>query len=181
MKEQPQQEQNVQTQPEAKETLWSFLRPLVLAVGVVLLCFAFVAQPRLIIGTSMQNTLQNGDRVIVWKLNYHPQRGDVVTADSQNSLHEDLIKRVLAVGGDHIVVQNGTVTVNGKLLTEPYIKEQQWGGNNVDITLPQGKVFLMGDNRNVSADSRIIGAVDYSHIQGKVVVRLFPFNQIRTF
>ena len=142
---------------------------------------AFVARPRYVMGVSMQNTFQNNDYLIVWELNYHPQRGDVVTADNQNSLNKDLIKRVIAVGGDHIVVKNGSVILNGKKLTEPYIKEQQWGGGDVDLTVPAHHVFLMGDNRNNSGDSRIIGAVDCSHIQGKVVLRLFPFDKIRTF
>ncbi|HCC02826.1 MAG TPA: signal peptidase I [Ruminococcaceae bacterium] len=71
--------------------------------------------------------------------------------------------------------------MNGKKLHEVYIKEQKWSGNNVDLVVPKGDVFLMGDNRNNSSDSRIIGPVPNSDISGKVSVRLFPFSQFRTF
>lgn len=164
-----------------KSSPWTWILQMVITFAAALLFCAFVAQPAYVVGDSMQNTFHNNDFVFIWKLGYQPQRGDVVIPNSKNALQENLIKRVIAVGGDHIVVSNGTVTLNGKKLTEGYIKEQQWNGANVDLTIPQGQVFLMGDNRNNSADSRVIGPVKCADVLGKVALRVYPFNQFSTF
>lgn len=159
----------------------SWIVTMAITFAAALLFCTFVAQPRYVMGESMQNTFQNNDFVFVWKLGYQPQRGDVVIANAHGTvLNEDLIKRVIAVGGDHLVVKDGTVTLNGKKLTESYIKEQKWGGNNVDVTIPKGEVFLMGDNRNNSADSRLIGPLSVSDVEGKVAVRIYPFDKFGT-
>ena len=177
-----------QPQKEKKESVWSILLPMVIAVIAALLFCNFVARPSRVFGESMQNTFHEGDLTILWELNYHPQRGDIIVVDNHNNslngndpLNKNLIKRVMAVGGDHIAVSQGTVTVNGKKLTEPYVKEKVWSGSDVDLTIPQGKVFLMGDNRSHSADSRVIGPVSMSRVIGKVCVRFYPFTAIRTF
>ena len=170
-----------QPQKEKKESVWSMLLPMVIAVIVALLFCNFVARPSRVIGESMQETCHDGDLMILWELNYHPQRGDIVVVNNHNPLNENLIKRVIAVGGDHVTVSQGMVTVNGKKLTEPYVKEKVWSGADADLTIPQGRVFLMGDNRNHSADSRVIGPVSTSLIIGKVCVRFYPFTAVRTF
>lgn len=170
-----------QTTKEKRKSLLTWIFTTVALCVAILLCSRFIVQPRYVIGDSMQNTFHNNDFVIIWKLNYQPQRGDVVITNDRNALQIDLIKRVIAVGGDHVIISNGAVTLNGKKLHEVYIKEQKWSGNNVDLVVPKGDVFLMGDNRNNSSDSRIIGPVPNSDISGKVSVRLFPFSQFRTF
>lgn len=166
---------------EKKESVWSILRPCIITVAAVILFTTFIARPSRVVGPSMQDTCHNGDLVILWELNYNPARGDIVVVDKDNPLHENLIKRVIGVGGDHVQVQDGTVTVNGQQLSEPYVKESKWSGSNVDLVVPEGQVFLMGDNRNNSEDSRAIGPVDSGSIMGKVVLRIFPFDAIRTF
>ena len=148
-------------EPEKKESIWSILRPCIITVVVVLLVITFIARPSRVVGHSMEDTFHNGDLVILF--------------------NETLVKRVIGIGGDHVQVQDGTVTVNGKQLSEPYVKEQQWSGNNADLIVPDGDVFLMGDNRNHSSDSRVIGPVSQKDIIGKVAVRIFPFDTIRTF
>lgn len=164
-----------------KENPRSWILSIVLTIAATLLFCNFVARPSRVIGISMQNTCQDGDMVMLWELNYQPQHGDIVVVNNKNILQENLIKRVIAVSGDHITVYNGSVTLNGQKLTEDYIKEQSWEGADVDMTVPQGRVFLMGDNRNHSTDSRQIGAVSTSNIIGKVAVRFFPFTTMRTF
>ena len=168
-------------EPEKKESIWSILRPCIITVVVGLLVITFIARPSRVGGHSMEDTFHNGDLVILWELNYKPERGDVVVVNQDNALNETLVKRVIGIGGDHVQVQDGTVTVNGKQLSEPYVKEQQWSGNNADLIVPDGDVFLMGDNRNHSSDSRVIGPVSQKDIIGKVAVRIFPFDTIRTF
>ena len=168
---------------EKKEGIWATLRPCIITVLIVLFVVTFIARPSRIIGQSMENTCHDGDFVILWEWNYEPQRGDIVVANSDNVLNENLIKRVIGVGGDHIEISGGVLKVNGEVQSEPYIKEQSWGeeGWNVDIVVPEGEVFLMGDNRNHSTDSRVIGTIPTKDIIGKVVVRLFPFTAITTF
>lgn len=168
-------------QGEKKESLWSILRPCVITAVVVILILAFIARPSRIIGHSMEDTCFDGDLVILWELNYQPAHGDIVVVNEDNPLHENLVKRVIGVGGDHVQVQDGAVTVNGQKLDEPYIKEQQWMGTNVDLVVPEDRVFLMGDNRNHSSDSREVGPIEKKDIIGKVVVRVFPFDALRTF
>lgn len=160
-----------------KKEFFSWLRTIVLTVVITLLFCQFVARPSRVDGRSMENTFYNNDMLILWELNYTPQRGDVIVCNSKNPLNENLIKRVIALPGDQITVRNGTVTVNGEQLNEPYVKEAVWSGYNVQMTVPQGKIFLMGDNRNNSADSRMIGPVDRSAIIGKAVFRFFPFDR----
>ena len=168
---------------EKKEGIWATLRPCIITVLVVLFVVTFIARPSRIIGQSMEDTCHDGDFVILWEWNYDPQRGDIVVANSDNVLNENLIKRVIGVGGDHIEISGGVLKVNGEVQSEPYIKEQSWGeeGWDVDIVVPEGEVFLMGDNRNHSTDSRVIGTIPTKDIIGKVVVRLFPFTAITTF
>lgn len=181
MQKSKQQQRSRSRYIEKQESVWSILRPCIITVVAVFLFTTFVARPSRVVGPSMQDTCHNGDLVILWELNYKPARGDIVVVTKENPLHENLIKRVIGVGGDHVRVQNGTVTVNGKQLSEPYVKESTWFGNNVDLVVPEGQVFLMGDNRNNSEDSRAIGPVDSEHVMGKVVLRIFPFDAIRTF
>ena len=178
------QQPAVEKQEKKKDSPLSWILTMAITFAAALLFCAFVAQPRYVSGYSMQNTFQNNDFVFVWKLGYQPQFGDVVIANNiaiATDHKEDLIKRVIGVGGDHIVVSNGTVTRNGKKLTEAYIKEQRWDGTNVDLTVPQGQVFLMGDNRNNSTDSRVVGSINCSDIAGKVVLRVYPFDKFGTF
>lgn len=175
------EEQKDEQKPVKKENLHTWILPIVLTIVATLLFCNFVVRPSRVIGVSMQNTCHDGDLVVLWELNYKPQRGDIVVVNNKNILQENLIKRVIAVAGDHIVVSNGTITLNGKRLVESYVKEQKWTGSDVNMTVPQGRVFLMGDNRNHSEDSRVIGAISTSDIIGKVSVRLFPFTAIRTF
>lgn len=168
----------VPARKEKNESFWAWVRNMVIMVAVLLLFFKFVARPSQVYGQSMENTCHDGDLVILWELNYRPTQGDVVVIDHNNPLQENLIKRVIAVEGDHLQINEGVVTVNGQRLQETYVKDTKWGQGEaqVDLTVPQGQTFVMGDNRNHSSDSRVIGPVQNSAIMGKVVFRLFPFH-----
>ena len=155
---------------------------LISAALVLVLIFSFFFRIIQVDGESMVPTLQNGEKLIVWGAGYEPQRGDVVIVDSYTSYGRPLVKRVIAKGGDTVSIDysTGTVEVNGEVLQEDYIAEPTYLGYDVQFpyTVPEGKLFLMGDNRNESLDSRssYVGAIDERDILGKVLVCFMPFT-----
>ena len=100
--------------------------------------------------------------------------------EATDGTNKDLVKRVIGVEGDKVVITNGQVYVNDKLLNEPYLSEGMDTEGEMEVTVPKGKLFVLGDNREVSLDSRYdkVGLVDVSDVEGKVFVRLYPFNDI---
>ena len=155
---------------------------LISAALVLVLVFSFFFRIIQVDGASMVPTLQNGDKLIVWGAGYEPQRGDVVIVDSYTAYGKPLVKRVIAKGGDTISIDyaSGTVTVNGEVLDEDYIAEPTYLGYDVEFPypVPEGTVFVMGDNRNNSLDSRssYVGCIDERDILGKVLVCFLPFS-----
>ena len=157
---------------------------LVFALAVIVLVFVFVCRIIVVSGSSMEPTLQGGDRVVVQSMLYKPHRGDVVVVDSYIEYGDPLIKRIIAVGGDTVDIdfETGEVSVNGEVLDEPYISAPTQQSFDVEfpLTVPQGKVFLMGDNRPHSTDSRSsqVGLIDERSILGKVLFRIAPLNRL---
>ena len=157
---------------------------IVFALTVLVLVFTFVVRVAAVNGISMENTLQPGDRLLLQSVGYTPQRGDVVVTDDLIDYGKPLVKRVIALGGDVVDIdfQTGAVTVNGETLEEPYIRELTLldEGQTFPLTVPQGKLFLMGDNRCQSKDSRSpeIGCIDERDILGKAILRIFPLQKI---
>ena len=155
---------------------------LISAALVLVLVFSFFFRIIQVDGASMVPTLQNGDKLIVWGAGYEPQRGDVVIVDSYTAYGKPLVKRVIAKGGDTISIDyaSGIVTVNGEVLDEDYIAEPTYLGYDVEFpyTVPEGTVFVMGDNRNNSLDSRssYVGCIDERDILGKVLVCFLTFS-----
>ena len=141
-------------------------------------------------GPSMQPTLTTGDRLIVSRIGYHPQVGDVVISIHPNKENKAVIKRVAALGGQEVNIdfESGTVTVDGKKLDDSYTLEPGYINPLTEInepisfpcTVPEGMVFLLGDNRNDSLDSRSerIGMAKEEYLLGKAVLRIFPFDRI---
>ena len=166
----------------AKE-LYSWLRTLVcVSLGMVLL-FTFVLRLIRVDGESMQTTLMDHDRLILTRLNYTPERGDIVVINRYTQ--EPLVKRVIAKGNDTLDIdaQTGEVLLNGKVLDEPYLDDFQRTDPmefQGPITIPEGYVFVMGDNRLNSHDSRKrdISCVSEKDLMGKAVFRLWPFSHI---
>jgi len=150
-------------------------------VGVVLL-FTFVVRLIGVSGPSMQDTFYTNDRVLVLNslfCDFEP--GDVVIVDAYNAeLDDTIVKRIIAVGGQTVDIDffTGTVYVDGTALDEPYTKEPTYTAEGIQfpVTLKENEVFVMGDNRNHSTDSRSyrLGPVDEQYIQGKAVFLLFP-------
>jgi signal peptidase I len=157
--------------------LWSeWILPILVAVVLAVLLRTFVLEPRLIPSASMEPTLQIGDRVIVEKLFFHPsalQRGDVIVFNEPNLTESPLIKRVIGLPGETVLLKDGAVYVNGLPLHESYIKEQAFGDFG-PVTVPPDKLFMLGDNRNNSSDSRVWGFADFSWVIGKADLIYWP-------
>lgn len=169
----------------------------VYALAAVLALNLFVFRSITVSGNSMNDTLVNQDRVIATNLFYTPHYGDIVIVEA-DKLHlngtaiygETIIKRVIATEGDTIRIDfmNGIVYRNGEVLEEDYIKEpirvhyQGWMEHDKEYTVPEHCVFVMGDNRNASNDSRNladVGFVDVNYIMGKAFVRYAPFSSFK--
>ena len=178
--------QNTTTAQEPKpvrgQGVLEWYEALISAARVLVLVFSFFVRIIQVDGSSMVPTLVNGDKLIVWGAGYTPQRGDVVIVDSYTSYGKPLVKRVIAKGGDTISIDYdaGTVEVNGELLQEDYIAAPTHLGYDVEFpyTVPEGTVFVMGDNRNESLDSRssYVGCIDERDILGKVLLCFLPVS-----
>lgn len=174
-------EKQEQTKPVRGQNLLEWYEALISAALVLVLIFSFFFRIIQVDGSSMVPTLVNGDKLIVWGAGYEPQRGDVVIVDSYTSYGKPLVKRVIAKGGDTVSIDyaTGTVAVNGEVLQEDYISEPTYLGDvQFPYTVPEGTVFVMGDNRNQSLDSRstYVGCIDERDILGKVLVCFMPFT-----
>ena len=175
-----------QRQKEKNATMLEWFDALVLSLTLVLIILLFIVRTVNVDGISMEPTLKDGDQLLARSIAYTPQRGDVVVVDGYTSFGKPLVKRVIGVGGDTIDIdfEEGEVEVNGEVLEEPYISAPttlQYD-LNFPVTVPEGQVFLMGDNRPRSKDSRHsdIGFIDERDILGEVVFRLLPVQDIGT-
>lgn len=181
----------IETSPEEavkKETaaeVFEWLESCIFAVVVILLIFTFFFRSATVSGSSMVPTLQDGERLILQQIGYNdPQYGDIVVVDRTQYKEPPIIKRVIGKAGDVIDIdfRTGDVRRNGELLDEPYINERTATKHDVEfpVTVPDGTLFVMGDNRNNSADSRMteIGMIDLRRIMGKAIFRFLPINKI---
>ncbi len=149
---------------------------------VALFIFTFVFSFSTVKETSMLPTLFDGDKVVVRQFMYKPKFQDVVVVTQPNFMNHRLVKRVIATGGQTIDIDpvSHKVLIDGKEIDEPYIYEPTIVRGDIEypVTVPEGKLFVMGDNRNGSYDSRRMGFVDERYISGKVCFRLWPKNRI---
>jgi len=161
--------------------LYDWIQCLVTAIICGVLIFVFVGRTIGVDGRSMMQTLKHNDRVIMSNLFYSPNNGDIVVFQSPSEQFEfPLVKRVIAIEGQTVDInfENGDVFVDGVVLNEPYINTMTTSSHDFKepVTVPAGFVFVMGDNRNSSTDSRdnIVGLVDTRYILGKVLFILVP-------
>lgn len=180
-------------QPEESliQNLYYWLQTLVLAVVAIVLLFTFVGRISRVEGDSMYATLHNGDLLLLQSAGYEPKAGDIVvlnkTTDETIALlgGDAIVKRIIATEGQTVSVdyETSTVYVDGQPLDEPYVRERmEWRfgpySGQTPFVVPEGSVFVMGDNRNYSTDSRheMLGTIDTRYILGRAVCILFPFS-----
>ena len=178
-----------------KSEIFDWIEVLVHAILAVVLCFSFLFRIATIEGNSMKETLHNGEKVIITNLFYTPKVGDivVVSRNTENSVftmndsNKPIIKRIIATEGQTVDIdfETSTVYVDGVALKEDYIADltKVRGNVNFPVTVGEDEVFVLGDNRNNSRDSRFsdVACVDYDDILGKAVLRFLPFSDIRVF
>jgi signal peptidase I len=156
--------------------LW--LRDIVVSAAVSVLIITFLYQPVRVEGTSMLPRLEDHDRLFINKFVYRISaihRGDVVVFHYPRDPEKSYIKRVIALPGDRIVIENGRVFLNGKAIRESYVPEQYRDTRSMaEMVVPEESYFMMGDHRSISSDSREFGPVDRDLIYGKAVFVYWP-------
>lgn len=201
----PQVPQQEQAPKEGFKSVVSTIAILLLAPLIAVLLTAFVFQSYQVDGPSMETTLQNNDRLVVWKLprtwaritghDYLPKRGDIIIFNEPNlaefgqGTNKQLIKRVIALPGERVTVKDKVVTVYNKQhpngfrpdATLPYGKVIPDTDGDIDMTVPAGNIFVCGDNRPDSLDSRAFGPVPLDNVVGKLVMRILPFTSAERF
>ena len=181
-------EENVKKQRESGKDFYEWVQALVCSVLVVVMLFTFVIRMIGVDGHSMVPTLQDGDRLLVLNSMLYDdyKYGDIVVLRKSSFLSEPIVKRVIATEGQTVDIDfsTGSVYVDGVLLKEDYINELTFEeeGTEFPLTVPEGSIFVMGDNRNHSNDSRDsrLGTVDTRFVIGKAVFLAFPGPDIVT-
>ena len=188
-------EQQENKQENIKTFIFDWLEVLVHAIIAVVICFSFFFRIATIDGPSMENTLLNGERVIISNLFYEPKVGDIVVISrnkensvfTMNESNTPIIKRIIATEGQTVDIdfEQGVVYVDGIALDDPYTNSptnRKWD-IEFPVTVDEGCIFVLGDNRNDSLDSRDArigeyGMIDTRYILGHAVYRIFPFDKI---
>ncbi|MCX7841642.1 MAG: signal peptidase I [Clostridia bacterium] len=182
-----------------------WINAILLALLIALLIRGFIFEPVMVKGSSMENTLFDSQRLLVYKLGYYfsaPQRGDIIVFQyqpgvfSQNKYLDEIpffrkafpdfkeinyIKRVIGLPGDKIDIIDNKVYVNNEMIEDSHAKGETLPNNmQFPATVPANKVFVLGDNRQNSSDSRSIGFIDMNRIKGRAVFRIYPFSSFGT-
>lgn len=192
-----QEEKSVSKRTAILGSAFDFLEMFVFTLVAVLVITCFLIRPSVVSGDSMQDTLEDKQVLLVSDLFYTPRRGDVIVVeDYATTLKKPIVKRVIGIEGDIVRVTKDAIYVNGERLEEPYVRidfenytyttwyidcfsekhNVQLGRDYYEITVPEGELFILGDHRNASKDSREIGTVDADAVIGRVLIRILPFN-----
>ena len=147
---------------KTKKIVWEYVQSILLAVALALFIIAFVVQSFIVTGPSMEPTLYSGERLLINKFIFRftePARGDIVVFHPQARPKEDYIKRVISVAGETVEIRDGGVWIDGLQFTESYVQEITYGQFGVKV--PEGKIFVLGDNRNNTRIAVIMKSVWY--------------------
>ncbi len=175
----------------AAEYVYSVFSYLLLCMVVIFIAFTFFLRLVTVSGASMNPTLNTGDSIIISNFMYTPDYGDIVAVNKESAEESSMIKRVVALSGDEVSINFEThiITVNGKVIFEDYeVTEPISEAFDMDypvssFTVPEDCIFVLGDNRNNSIDSRTesVGFIRLDEINGKALFRLFPIGQINIY
>ncbi|MDD4377043.1 MAG: signal peptidase I [Eubacteriales bacterium] len=160
-----------------------WIKDILIALVIAIIVVQFI-KPTIVKESSMQPNFYENDYLFLSKQSYtfsEPERGDVIVFHSDlkqdNGKEKLLIKRIIGLPGDEIDIKDGQVYINGELFEEDYIKEDYTWGEISDLVVPEGQLFVMGDNRRVSRDSRELGCIKEDDVVGKAVIRVYPFSE----
>ncbi|MBU1178839.1 signal peptidase I [Patescibacteria group bacterium] len=176
----------MEKQARFKESLWEFFKFAVIAALIVVPVRLWIAQPFIVSGASMSPNFENGEYLVVDEFSYHfrePQRGEVIIFRYPQDPSKFFIKRVIGLPNEEIKINDGQIYIHnnkfpqGMLIEESYLKNNDQI-TNLEITLKEKEYFVLGDNRQVSSDSRAWGALPANLIIGRAWVRLWPFNKL---
>lgn len=168
--------QQQSTEKKAKnDSTWKRLLRLCILLAILNYFFSLSIVP----SDSMSPTIEPKDFIVYQKKFNEIKRGDIVGFQDPYG-DEIFIKRVVALGGETIEIEDGKVYLNGKVLEEPYLKEEMLGDMEATV-IPENELFVMGDNRNSSADSRVFGTIKESEIKGKFIAIILPFNRFTIY
>ena len=169
-----------------RDELFDWAQNIAIILTVVGLVFIFAFRIIGVEGESMVPTLHDQDWMVISKLFYEPKQGDIVVLTKKEFMEQPIVKRIIATEGQLVDInfETGEVTVDGQVLDEPYIAEKTHRQFDMQFParVPENCVFVMGDNRNRSSDSRVskLGMVNEQYILGKLLIRIFPFNRFGT-
>ena len=165
--------------------LYFWMQALAVALVALILTFTLAGRVIKVVGDSMLPTLHENDLMLLQSIGYTPKQGDIVVLRKSSFMSDPVVKRVISTEGQHVTVDymNHCVLVDGVPLEEPYILELMQDPNRsdmpvVDVTVPEGSIYVLGDNRNHSSDSRSerLGTVDTRYVLGRVLCILLPFD-----
>ena len=156
--------------------LIEWIKSIVLAIIIVIPIMIF-CRPTLVIGTSMVPTLNDKDVVVMRSGHSNIKKGDIIVFDARPFENRNFIKRVIGTPGDKVEIKNGYVYVNDNKLNEYYLKEGTLTTPDKSVVVPKENLFVLGDNRSVSEDSRYIGTISISKVKGRAYFRIFPFSK----
>lgn len=166
------------------EYIFELTRTVVFVFAVISVLFTFVIRDANVVGNSMYTTLHNNDKILITNFLYEPKCGDIVAINAENQIEKRIVKRVIAVEGQTLVIdyEKGFVYVDGIKIDEPYISSQTSEPANsmqIPYVVPDGYIFVMGDNRTISLDSRnkSIGLIPKDEVIGKAQFIVFPFDR----
>lgn len=147
------------------DKFWFVLFPLIIVCNLFVFRLAFVH------GNSMEPTLMENECVVIWQLAYTPTAGDIIVTDKNNAYSQNLIKRIIATEGQRVCMSGSQVYVDGIKIEEPYLPPNaSFEYRPLDVIVPEDQVFLLGDNRNFSRDSREIGCLPVASLRGKILI-----------
>jgi len=173
--------------PFSWRAILEIVQALALAVVISVVLNLFVVQVTEVRQRSMETTLEQNDRVLVSKVDYRfgaPQRGDIIVFNPPTPSTIPFVKRVIGLGGDVIELRGGKVFINGAPEQNPQAHGEtlpQPSSIAYPFTVPTGEIFVMGDNRSFSSDSRTFGSVPTPNIIGKVILRFWPLDRLNFF
>ncbi|MEG1473501.1 MAG: signal peptidase I [Christensenella sp.] len=167
---------------ERTRNVWGWVIAVGIAVAVAFVVRAFLFELILVDGPSMQPTLHTSERLAVEKVSRYvglPARGDIIIVHYPDGTNNNYVKRAIGLPGETVEVKDSTVYINGEALDEEYTNKEEAYADMQPVVVPQNSIFVMGDNRANSMDSRMVGPIKHEWIVGHAVAVIFPFNEIR--